>query len=103
MFDTVSWSDIAAAHNRLVVGSSPTSSTTQSPATGESGLVQNAPFFIGAREGAAHLPVGQKRAKGHPQRQHLTQRVANIFSVDVKNPAQPTAVAGSIVDCPLAA
>jgi hypothetical protein len=35
-------------HNTLVVGSSPTSSTTQSPPTGESRLVQNAPFFIGA-------------------------------------------------------
>jgi len=27
-------------HNTLVVGSSPTSSTTQSPTTGESGLVK---------------------------------------------------------------
>jgi hypothetical protein len=32
VFDKVSWSDIAAAHNRLVAGSSPTSSTIQSPA-----------------------------------------------------------------------
>src|SRR5712672_2169852 len=31
--DKMSWSDIAAAHNRLVVGSSPTSSTTHSRAT----------------------------------------------------------------------
>jgi len=35
VFDKVSWSDTPAFHNTLVVGSSPTSSTTQSPATGE--------------------------------------------------------------------
>jgi len=40
--DKVSWSDRPVFHNTLVVGSSPTSSTTQSPATGESGHVQNA-------------------------------------------------------------
>src|SRR5882762_8908488 len=51
VFDRVSWSDTPAFHNTLVVGSSPTSSTTQSPTTGESGLVRNAPLFIGARDG----------------------------------------------------
>ena len=35
MFDKVSWSDTPAFHNTLVVGSSPTSSTTQSPTTEE--------------------------------------------------------------------
>src|SRR3954464_4307999 len=35
VFDKVSWSDTLAFHNTLVVGSSPTSSTTQSPTTGE--------------------------------------------------------------------
>jgi len=33
--DKVSWSDTPTFHNTLVVGSSPTSSTTQLPATGE--------------------------------------------------------------------
>jgi len=33
--DKVSWSDTPTFHNTLVVGSSPTSSTTQSRATGE--------------------------------------------------------------------
>ena len=33
--DQGSWSDTTIFHNTLVVGSSPTSSTTQSPATGE--------------------------------------------------------------------
>jgi len=33
--DRVSWSDTPIFHNTLVVGSSPTSSTTQSPAIGE--------------------------------------------------------------------
>ena len=33
--DKVSWSDTPTFHNTLVVGSSPTSSTTQSPTTGE--------------------------------------------------------------------
>jgi len=64
VLDKVSWSDRAAAHNRLVVGSSPTSSTTQSRATGESGLVQNAPFLIDAREGArgaAQLILANRR------------------------------------------
>ena len=35
VFDRVSWSDTPVFHNTLVVGSSPTSSTTQSPTTGE--------------------------------------------------------------------
>src|SRR5437899_931187 len=35
VFDQVSWSNILMFHNTLVVGSSPTSSTTQSPETGE--------------------------------------------------------------------
>src|SRR5712671_4960792 len=39
--DQGSWSDSTIFHNTLVVGSSPTSSTTQSPTTGESGLVKN--------------------------------------------------------------
>ena len=33
--DEVSWSDTTAFHNNLVVGSSPTKSTTQSPTTEE--------------------------------------------------------------------
>ena len=33
VFDKVSWSDTPTFHNTLVVGSSPTSSTTQSRAT----------------------------------------------------------------------
>ena len=35
VFDKVNWSDTTAFHNTLVAGSSPTSSTTQSPTTGE--------------------------------------------------------------------
>ena len=35
VFDQVSWSNTLMFHNTLVVGSSPTSSTTQSPATRE--------------------------------------------------------------------
>src|SRR3954464_3908861 len=38
VFDQVSWSNTPMFHNALVVGSSPTSSTTQSSPTGESGL-----------------------------------------------------------------
>ena len=37
--DRVSWSDTPIFHNTLVVGSSPTSSTTQSPATEKSEFV----------------------------------------------------------------
>src|SRR4051812_7617951 len=35
VFDRVSWSNTPMFHNTLVVSSSPTSSTTQSPETGE--------------------------------------------------------------------
>ena len=42
VFDKVSWSDTPTFHNTLVVGSSPTSSTTQSRATGDFRLMQPA-------------------------------------------------------------
>ena len=54
VFDKVSWSDIAAAHNRLVVGSSPTSSTTQSRVTGEFPEGSKGPTKAVVR--AAHSP-----------------------------------------------
>src|SRR5882672_1481882 len=47
VFDKVSWSDTPAFHNTLVVGSSPTSSTTQSPTTEEI-LARPSPRLSGA-------------------------------------------------------
>ena len=54
--DKVSWSDTPAFHNTLVVGSSPTSSTTQLRATGEFLMAWRA--FALEREGCGRSKWG---------------------------------------------
>jgi len=70
-------------HNTLVVGSSPTSSTTQSPTTGESGLVKNALFFIGARRRWRASYTGCFRDVQAERDQRLTDHIRRIVSQGV--------------------
>jgi len=49
VFDKVSWSDTPTFHNTLVVGSSPTSSTTHSRSTGEFPFEKHHPAFGDSR------------------------------------------------------